>query len=41
MDSQEGKTMKAVRFKNRNMDVAAHLYFPEDFDASRLVEIGM
>ena len=27
--------MKAVSFKNRNVDVAANLYFPEGFDASR------
>ena len=41
MDSQEGKTIKAVSFKNRNTDVAANWYFPEGFDASRLVEMGM
>jgi len=27
--------MKAVSLKNRNVDVAANLYFPADFDASR------
>jgi len=41
MGSQEGKIMKAMSFKNRNVDVAANRYFPEGFDAFRLVEMGM
>jgi len=35
MDSHEGKTMKAVSFKNHNVDVAANLNFPAGFDAPR------